>query len=71
MSATCLKCLSATKARRFPDDTNLTAYGDSLSQVEAAANSDLHLANKCNLNVVKTKFMPKNYFQQFPEEEEG
>ena len=45
------------------DDTNLTASGDSLTDVEIAVNSDLEnlrnwlMANKLSLNVAKTEFM--------------
>jgi hypothetical protein len=57
------QCLSKTKPRLFPDDTNLTASGDSITRLEAAVNSNLEngrkwlIANKLSLNVAKTVFM--------------
>ncbi len=57
------QCLTKTKPRLFADDTNLTASGDSITQLEAAVNSDLEnlrkwlIANKLSLNVAKTEFM--------------
>ena len=57
------ECLNITKPRLFADDTNLTASGDSLTDVENAVNSDLEnlrnwlMANKLSLNVAKTEFM--------------
>ena len=57
------QCLSKTKPRLFADDTNLTASGESINQLEAAVNSDLEnlrkwlIANKLSLNVAKTEFM--------------
>jgi hypothetical protein len=57
------QCLNKTKPRLFADDTNLTASGDSITDLEAAANSDLEnlrkwlIANKLSLNVAKTEFM--------------
>ena len=57
------KCLNTTKPRLFADDTNLTASGDSMTDVENAVNSDLEnlrnwlMANKLSLNVAKTEFM--------------
>jgi hypothetical protein len=57
------QCLSKTKLRLFADDTNLTAAGESINDVEAAMNSDLDnlrkclIANKLSLNVAKTKFI--------------
>ncbi|CAB4045040.1 Hypothetical predicted protein, partial [Paramuricea clavata] len=56
-------CLSKTKPRLFADDTNLTAAGESINDVEAAMNSDLEnlrkwlIANKLSLNVAKTEFI--------------
>ena len=56
-------CLNKTKPRMFADDTNLTASANSLTDLEAAANSDLEnlrkwlIANKLSLNVAKTDFM--------------
>ena len=56
-------CLNKTKPRMFADDTNLTASANSLTDLEAAANSDLEnlrkwlIANKLSLNVAKTEFM--------------
>ena len=47
----------------FADDTNLTATGESINDVEAAMNSDLEnlrkwlIANKLSLNVAKTEFI--------------
>ena len=57
------QCLYKTKPRLFADDTNLTASGDSITDLEAAVNSDLKnlrkwlIANKLRLNVAKTEFM--------------
>ncbi|CAB3998795.1 Hypothetical predicted protein [Paramuricea clavata] len=57
------QCLYKTKPRLFADDTNLTASGDSITDLEAAVNSDLEnlrkwlIANKLSLNVAKTEFM--------------
>jgi hypothetical protein len=51
------QCLSKTKPRLFADDTNLTAAGESINDVEAAINSDLEnfrkwlIANQLSLNV--------------------
>ena len=39
-------CLNKTKPRLFADDTNLTASGDSITDHEAAANSDLENLRK-------------------------
>ena len=53
-------CLSKTKPRLFADDTNLTASANSMTDLEAAVNSDLEnlrkwlIANKLSLNVAKT-----------------
>ncbi len=41
-----LQCLTKTKPRLFADDTNLTASGDSITQLEAAVNSDLENLRK-------------------------
>jgi hypothetical protein len=55
-------CLSKTKPRLFADDTNITAAGKCLSDLEDAVNSDLEMlrkwlrANKLSLNVAKTEF---------------
>ena len=55
-------CLSRTKPRLFADDTNLTATGESISDVEMAMNSDLEdlrkwlIFNKLSLIVAKTEF---------------
>jgi hypothetical protein len=55
------QCLSETKPRLFADDTNLTAAGESINDVEAAMNSDLEnlrkwlIANKLSLNVAQTE----------------
>ena len=57
------QCLNKTKPYLFPDDTNLTASGNSLTDHEVAVNSDLEnlrkwlVANKLSLNVAKTEFM--------------
>ena len=57
------RCLHRTKPRLFADDTNLTAPGKSISDVEIAMNSDLEnlrkwlIANKLSLNVAKTEFL--------------
>ncbi|CAB4035989.1 Hypothetical predicted protein, partial [Paramuricea clavata] len=52
------QCLNKTKPRLFADDTNLTASGDSIIDLETAVNSDLeNLRNKLSLNVAKTEFM--------------
>ena len=57
------QCLSKTKPRLFADDTNLTASGVSVTDLEDAVNSDLEnlrkwlIANKLSLNVAKTEFM--------------
>ena len=58
-----LQCLNKTKPCLFADDTNLTASGDSIHDVQAAVNSDLEnlskwlVANKLSLNVAKTEFI--------------
>ena len=55
--------LIKTKLWLFADDTNLTASGVSVTDLEAAVNSNLEnlskwlLANKLSLNVAKTEFM--------------
>ena len=59
------ECLTKTIPRLFPDDTNLTAIGEMINEVEIAMNSDLYIeclqkwlqANKLSLNVAKTKFL--------------
>ena len=57
------QCLSETKPSMFADDTNLTALGQCIKEVETAVNSDLEnlrkwlMANKLSLNVAKTEFM--------------
>ena len=57
------QCSSKTKPRLFTDDTNLTASGESINQLEAAVNSDLEnlriwlMANKLSINVAKTEFL--------------
>ena len=40
------QCLNKTKPRLFADDTNLTASGDSITDLEAASNSDLENLRK-------------------------
>ena len=55
-------CLNKTKPRLFADDTNITAAGECLHDIEDAVNSDLEnlrqwlMANKLSLNVAKTEF---------------
>ena len=57
------ECLKSTRPRLFADDTNLTASGPSVTDIENAVNSDLQnlrnwlIANKLSLNVTKTEFM--------------
>ena len=57
------ECLRQTTPRLFADDTNLTATGKTVEEVERAVNSDLEdvkkvlLANKMSLNVAKTEFL--------------
>ena len=57
------QCLNKTKPCLFADDTNLTASGHSIHDVQAAVNSDLEnlrksfVANKLSLNVAKTEFI--------------
>ena len=57
------KCLNRTKPRPFADDSNLTAFGGTINDVENAINSDLEnlrmwlCANKLSLNIAKTEFM--------------
>ena len=57
------ECLKNTRPRLFADDTNLTATGHTIADIETAANSDLEnlknwlMANKLSLNVAKTEFM--------------
>ena len=52
------ECLKRTKPRLFADDTNLTASGGTINDVEKAVNSDLeNLRNKLSLNIAKTEFM--------------
>ena len=57
------ECLNRTKPRLFADDTNLTASGGTIDDVENAVNSDLENlrmwlnANKLSLNIAKTEFM--------------
>ena len=56
-------CLDNTRPRLFADDTNLTASGKSLNDIEIAVNPYLEnlrnwlMANKLSLNVAKTEFM--------------
>ena len=48
------------KTSTVAEDTNLTAAGESINDVEAAMNSDLEnlrIANKLSLNVAKTEFI--------------
>ena len=57
------QCLKKTKPCLFADDTNITASGDSIQDVQAAVNSDLEnlrkwlVANRLSLNVAKTEFI--------------
>ena len=57
------ECLRQTTPRLFADDTNLTATGKTVEEVERAMNGDLEcvknwlLANKLSLNVAKTEFL--------------
>lgn len=52
-----------TKPRLFVDDTNLTAFRDSMTDVQYAVNSNLEnlrnrlMANKLSLNIAKTELM--------------
>ena len=56
-------CLEFTTARMFADDTNLTAAGKNVQEIQCKLNSDLSNtktwldANKLSLNVAKTEFM--------------
>jgi hypothetical protein len=56
-------CLRQVSPRLFADDTNLTAAGETIEEVELAMNNDLlrikewFLANKLSLNVAKTEFL--------------
>ena len=60
-------CLNTTKPRMFADDTNITASGESINEVENAVNLDLEnlrkwlTANKLSLDVAKTEYL--YYFQ--------
>ena len=53
------ECLKSTRPRLFADDTNLTASGPCITDIENAVNSDLQnlrnwlIANKLSLNVTK------------------
>ncbi len=55
------QCVNRTKPFLFADDTNLTASGDSITDLEVAVNSDLEnlrkwlIANTLSLNVAKSK----------------
>ena len=57
------ECRNNTRSRLFADDTNLTASGNSLADIELAVSSDLDnirnwlIANKLSLNVANTEFM--------------
>lgn len=57
------ECLDNARPRLFADDTNLTASGDSINDIEVTVNSNLEnlknwlMANKLSLNVTKTEFM--------------
>ena len=56
-------CLNRANPQLSADDTNLTATGESISDVEMAMNSDLEdlrkwlIANKLSLKVAKTEFI--------------
>jgi hypothetical protein len=58
-----LDCLRQVSPRLFADDTNLTAAGEAIEEVELAVNNYLLrikewlLANKLSLNVAKTEFL--------------
>ena len=57
------ECLNKTTPRLFSDDSNLTAIGETINEVEIAMNLDLEClkkwlqANKLSLNVAKTEFL--------------
>ena len=57
------ECLNQTQTRLFADDTNITAAGETINELETAVNSDLEnlwkwlLANKLSLKVTKTEFI--------------
>ena len=57
------QCLDKARPRLFADDTNLTASGRNISDVESIMNSELAklkewlIANKLSLNVAKTEYM--------------
>ena len=56
-------CLQKTIPRLFADDTNITASGESIAEIEVAMNLDLEcvikwlISNKLSLNVAKTEFL--------------
>jgi hypothetical protein len=56
-------CLRQVSPRLFADDTNLTAAGETIEEIELVMNNDLLrikewlLANKLSLNVAKTEFL--------------
>ena len=56
-------CFKTTTASMFEDDTNLTASGDTITNIEIKLNNDLEnihqwlLANKLTLNMDKTEYM--------------
>ena len=56
-------CLQFTSARLFADDTNITASGKSIEEVEWSINLDLLnvnrwlSANKLSLSIVKTEYL--------------
>ena len=56
-------CLKTTTASMFADDTNLTASGDTITNIEVKLSKDLEnihqwlLANKLTLNMDKTEYM--------------
>ena len=57
------ECLTKTIPRLFSDDTNLTAIGETINEVEIAMNSDLEClkgwlqANKLSINIAKTEVL--------------
>ena len=57
------ECLNKTQAGLFADDTNITAAGKTINELETEVNSDLEnlrewlLANRLSLNVTKTEFI--------------
>ena len=58
--------MNTTKPRMFADDTNITASGKYINEIENAVNSDLEnlrkwlMATKLSMNVAKTEFQKQN-----------